>query len=202
MFHCRLGQNLIHNFVTTRFKPASVSAYLSVNKICCEPLKRNFWNLQTFACASRAESVQNGCHSQVKGYNSVSFTHCSKMKTKLKEFDMDIRLGPAPLCCFMVKNLGVCLDSSFKHDKQISSVVKNSFYQSCQIAKSKISYSSSRPWNCSPCLHLHQTGRLQLFTCRFGTNISPSPTCKWFNLRWLPQPNNTCQHINGYNSVN
>ncbi len=37
-----------------------------------------------------------------------------------------------------VPNLGVKFDSDFKFDKQISSVIKSSFYQLRQIAKFKV----------------------------------------------------------------
>lgn len=39
-----------------------------------------------------------------------------------------------------VSNFGVFLDSSFKLDKQVSSVEKSSFYQLSQISKAKRTY--------------------------------------------------------------
>lgn len=47
-------------------------------------------------------------------------------------------LGPlATSLSGTVSNLGVLFDSSFKFDKQVSSVVKSSFYQLRQVSKAK-----------------------------------------------------------------
>lgn len=74
--------------------------------------------------------------------NSLIF---NEKKTEIMVFDShtprdQLAARFDPFACFLtdtVSNLGVCLDSSFKLDKQVSSVVKSGFFQLRQISKVK-----------------------------------------------------------------
>lgn len=85
------------------------------------------------------------CLSEIKDWLSDNSLILNEKKTEIVLLDNHIPRGQftdtfGPLAAFpsgTVNNLGVLFDSSFKFDKQVSSVVKSSFYQLRQISKAK-----------------------------------------------------------------
>lgn len=85
------------------------------------------------------------CLKEVTEWLSANSLILNEKKTEIMVFDsptprdqLAARFGP--FACFLtdtVSNLCVCLDGSFKLDKQVSSVVKSGFFQLRQISKVK-----------------------------------------------------------------
>ena len=81
----------------------------------------------------------------IKSWMDSNFLHLNEKKTEIIVFGnsellngVDSDLGPlASYCRPSVRNLGVILDSCFKFDHQISSVVKTSFFQLRLLGKVK-----------------------------------------------------------------
>ena len=83
------------------------------------------------------QSLQN-CLNEVKAWLKSNFLNLNENKTEVIVFgkpDPTINFDFVHSTC--IKNLGVTIDSSFKLDRQISSVVKASFFQLRLIAKVK-----------------------------------------------------------------
>lgn len=87
--------------------------------------------------------VLRNCLGEVKDWMSLNFLNLNNDKTEVIIFgDADISgldaFGPTfSNCCSYVKSLGVLIDSTFKLDRQISSVVKSSFFQLRLLRKVK-----------------------------------------------------------------
>uniref|UniRef100_A0A669DDM8 Reverse transcriptase domain-containing protein n=1 Tax=Oreochromis niloticus TaxID=8128 RepID=A0A669DDM8_ORENI len=85
------------------------------------------------------------CLSDVKTWMALNFLHLNESKTEVIVFGLPKDPNPSfdfmgPLtseCTSSIKSLGVTFDSAFKFDKQISSVVKGSFYHLRILAKVK-----------------------------------------------------------------
>uniref|UniRef100_A0A669CP39 Reverse transcriptase domain-containing protein n=1 Tax=Oreochromis niloticus TaxID=8128 RepID=A0A669CP39_ORENI len=85
------------------------------------------------------------CLRDVKEWVSQNFLTLNEKKTEIIVFDRDTSSGRlndifGPAASHLtdaVRNLGVIMDSSFKLDKQVSSVVKSSFHQLRLISKAK-----------------------------------------------------------------
>lgn len=96
-------------------------------------------DVQIYMPLISSESIQSlqNCLNEVKDWLSSNFLNLNENKTEVIVFGKPkhIDLGVPPSSC--VKNLGVMIDSSFKLDKQISAVVKASFFQLRLIAKVK-----------------------------------------------------------------
>ena len=95
---------------------------------------------------SNNDSVQTllDCFLEVKSWLAENFLHLNETKTEAILFGCNPSDFPAnylgPLIqnvLALVKNLGVTFDSNFKLDKQVNSVVKNSFYQLRTLSKVK-----------------------------------------------------------------
>ncbi len=85
------------------------------------------------------------CLADVKAWMSVNFLHLNENKTEIIVFESSDAFSSScldfgllsPFVKPLVKNLGVFFDSSLKFDKQISSVVKTSFFHLRVLAKVK-----------------------------------------------------------------
>uniref|UniRef100_A0A3Q2VZM5 Reverse transcriptase domain-containing protein n=1 Tax=Haplochromis burtoni TaxID=8153 RepID=A0A3Q2VZM5_HAPBU len=85
------------------------------------------------------------CLSDVKDWLSRNFLTLNGKKTEIIVFDRNMPLGQltgtfGPVANYLTdtaRNLGVFMDSSFKLDKQVSTVVKTSFHQLRLISKAK-----------------------------------------------------------------
>ena len=96
--------------------------------------------------ANSKESVQPllNCLNEVKAWMNINFLNLNEKKTEIIMFDCPDQMAHtdtfdllAPFNHLCVNNLGVMFDSSLKFDKQISSVIKTSFFQLRLLAKVK-----------------------------------------------------------------
>lgn len=80
-----------------------------------------------------------------------------------------------------VKNLGVIFDSNLSFDKQISAVVKCSFFQLRSIAKRKTMLSKN---NLETVIHAFITSKLDYSNSLYlGLPNSLSIDCKWLKMK-------------------
>ena len=83
------------------------------------------------------------CLQDVKSWLNANFLTLNENKTEIIIFDQNPHISPCSLGALdanihpSVRNLGVIFDHDFKFNKQISSVVKTSFFQLRTIAKVK-----------------------------------------------------------------
>lgn len=100
------------------------------------PLKKN---------DKKGLSLLSACVSDVKSWFSSNFLHLNESKTEAIIFSTPgVSIGPnadlgvlAPYVKPSVTNLGLIFDSALKFDKQISAVVKSSFFQLRLLSKAK-----------------------------------------------------------------
>lgn len=96
---------------------------------------------------SKTNSIEalSNCLGEIRDWMSLNFLHLNDKKTEIIIFGkpdisgLNRAIGPL-LSNYSpsVKNLGVIIDSSFKLEKQISSVVKTSFFQLRLLGKVKL----------------------------------------------------------------
>ncbi len=102
------------------------------------------------------------CLEDIKTWMQLNFLNLNESKTEIVVFGQDLNKinELCPLTCSnrpSAKSLGVILDSSFKFDIQISSVVKTSFFQLRLLARIK-PYLTSKDFECI--IHAFITTRL------------------------------------------
>uniref|UniRef100_A0A669BHY4 Reverse transcriptase domain-containing protein n=1 Tax=Oreochromis niloticus TaxID=8128 RepID=A0A669BHY4_ORENI len=122
-----LGDVLCKHNVSFHFFADDIQIYLPLRLDCKDSLQPLF-----------------ACLSDVKTWMALNFLHLNESKTEVIVFGLPKDpnsfdfMGPLTSeCTSSIKSLGVTFDSAFKFDKQISSVVKGSFYHLRILAKVK-----------------------------------------------------------------